>query len=198
MTEHYFTAQTSEFKPKLISIHAADDSFQIYSAAGIFSAQKLDAGTKILLRYANISSSAKVADLGCGYGVVAISLLRKYPKLKMYCFDTNPRAITLTKMNLKLHSVSAIVLKSEIFSATQEKFDHILTNPPYSAGRAVCVSFIKESAKHLVLGGTLQLVCRRRKGGDYLESVMKEVFGNVEVMGSGSGYRLYSSKFSDS
>lgn len=193
MTEHYFTDQTSDFSPELITIRLPDISFQLYSAAGIFSSQKLDAGTKILLKYMKIPDKAKVLDLGCGYGIVGITVLERYPESTVTFVDTNPRATTLTKMNLKLLKHTGIVLKSNIFSNVSDKFDVILTNPPYSAGRNVCVSFIKESYDHLIKGGTLQLVCRRRKGGDFLEGIMNDIFGNVSVIGSGSGYRVYCS-----
>ena len=195
--EHYFTDQKSPYNPFLIPITLKFASFTLYSAQGIFSAKELDTGTKVLIEHMNIEKNTKVLDLGCGYGVVGIALLKKFPDAKVTFIDSNPRAILLTKKNLKKEGLLGDVRKSDCFSAVSEKFDTILTNPPYSAGRATCINFIKEAYTHLHQKGTLQLVCRRRKGGDVLESVMKDVFGNVKVLGSKSGFRVYCSEFSE-
>lgn len=196
MGEHYYSKeQGSAFNPFLIPIRPHGlDAFDLYSASGVFSLKHLDKGTEIMLRYAQVPEEGRVADLGCGYGVVGITILKQFPKLDMTFIDSSERAIKLTRKNLGHCKFKGYAKVSNIFEKLKEKmFDVILTNPPYSAGRKICFSFIDESFNHINPEGSLQLVCRRQKGGDVLEKHMKEIFGNVEVIGQKSGFRLYKS-----
>jgi 16S rRNA (guanine1207-N2)-methyltransferase len=197
MTNHYFSEkQESEFSPFFIPIKVRGQDFKIYSAGGIFSVKELDNGSEILIKYADLTAlkaDSKVLDLGCGYGVVGLTLLKENPDLNMTFSDVNERALKVTRMSLKIYNLRGLTTKSDVFSNLPENYDLVLTNPPYAAGRVVCFSFITQSFEHLNVGGSLQLVCRRRKGGDVLEAKMKEIFGNVEVIGQGGGFRLYKS-----
>lgn len=196
MGEHYYSEeQSSAYNPFLISIrpHGADE-FSLYSASGVFSLKHLDVGTEVLLRYCEVPQTGDICDLGCGYGVVGIYLLKKNSDLNLTFVDSSQRAIMLTKKNLDHCSLSGICKVSNILNQLDGKmFDLILTNPPYSAGRKICFTFIEESFTHLNKLGSFQLVCRRQKGGDVLEAHMKEIFGNVCVIGQKSGFRVYKS-----
>lgn len=196
MADHYYSEkQESAYNPFLITIRPHGiEPFELYSASGVFSLKHLDKGTEVMLRYAEVPDSGSVLDLGCGYGVVGITLLKRSPNLNLTFVDSSSRAIKLTKKNLELLNLSGEALVSNVCSnLVNKKFDLILTNPPYSAGRKICFTFIEEAFSHLNPNGSLQLICRRQKGGDVLEAHMKEVFGNVCVIGQKSGFRLYKS-----
>jgi len=136
-----------------------------------------------------------VLDLGCGIGVIGISVKLLYPKTKVLLSDINERAIMLSKKNienLKLENIDAI--KSDIFSDIKKEFDAILVNPPQTAGKEVCFKIIEESLNHLKEKGLLQLVARHKKGGLSLKEKMLSVFGNVRETAKESGFRVYVSE----
>ena len=82
--------------------------------------------------------------------------------------------------------------KSDLYHKLSGKtFDSILVNPPYVAGRKVCFKIIEEAPLYLKRGGSLQLVARHSKGGKILGERMKDVFGNMEFLAKGSGFRVY-------
>jgi 16S rRNA (guanine1207-N2)-methyltransferase len=192
LADHYYSEiQNSPFNPFLITIRNGLEEFELFSASGIFSLKHLDKGTEVLLKFMDASGS--VCDLGCGYGVVGITVLRRKLSDTVTFLDANKRAIQLVKRNLELHKFKGQMKVSDVFSKMEDSFDTILTNPPYSAGRAVCLAFIDQSKDHLNKGGSLQLVCRRQKGGDVLEKYMESSFGNVEIIGQKSGFRVYKS-----
>jgi 16S rRNA G1207 methylase RsmC len=85
------------------------------SASGIFSAQEFDKGTKLLLKhfklssnFLSLSSSPRVLDLGCGYGLVSYFLISRYASkvskshshFLLDACDSSPLAIDVTTANI--------------------------------------------------------------------------------------------------
>lgn len=198
MTEHYYSEkQTSEFKPVKMLVRVLGIEFELYAAGGVFSAKKLDIGTRLLIESAKVRKGWKVLDVGCGYGVVGIAIKKKNPSAEVVMSDVNERAVRLAEMNIALHKLEAKAVQSDIFSnplLDSMRFDTILLNPPQTAGKQVCFSMIEQSREHLVKGGLLQLVARSQKGGKHLSKKMEEVFGNVRDTAKKSGYRVYESE----
>jgi len=192
--EHYFSENPkSPFVKEKFAIEILDETIQINSGSGLFSIKELDFGTEQLIKNAKIiKEDSKVLDLGCGYGIVGIALKKHYPNIDMILTDVNDRAVRISKQNCDENDVVCSVIKSDIFSNISEKnFDIILTNPPFSAGKKVCVEFIKQSFEHLEQNGSLQLVAPHNKGGESLKKIMLETFGNVEELCKKRGYRVY-------
>jgi 16S rRNA (guanine1207-N2)-methyltransferase len=169
--------------------------FIINSGSGLFSLKELDFGTKLLIENAKIPKpDSEILDLGCGYGIVGIALKSKYPESNITMIDLNERAVKLSKQNCDENDVICTVLKSDIFSNSElrdKKFDAILTNPPFSAGKKVCIDIIKQSYDHLTKGGLLELVAPHNKGGESLKKAMLMTFNNVGELDKKRGYRVY-------
>ncbi|MBN2142107.1 class I SAM-dependent methyltransferase [Candidatus Woesearchaeota archaeon] len=195
MVEHYFTErpmskrQELSFKTKLLG-----NVLTIHSASSIFSLKEVDFGTRLLIENAQIPQGAKVLDLGCGYGVVGIAIKKARPDIEVIMVDVNQRAVILSKKNCSANGVKTSVFKSNKYSNENVKdalFDTVLTNPPFSAGKKLCIEFIEESHAHLRPGGTLQLVAPHNKGGSSLKKEIERVFGNVSELARRAGYRVY-------
>lgn len=192
MSHYYSQVQKSPLNEEKISVKIKNKEISLFSASGLFSKSNLDNGTRCLIENYSLGDAKKVLDLGCGYGVVAV-WVKLNNDVEVVASDVSIRAVEYTVKNCKLNKVDVRVVLSDLFSKLDEKFDLILTNPPYVAGRDVCYSFITESFLHLNLNGELQLVARHQKGGKMLEAKMFEVFGNVDVLGKSSGFRVYRS-----
>ena len=191
MSEHYYTEKPlSKEDITKIEIKLKKDTFNLFSATGLFSKNELDKATQLLIEKAEINNK-KILDLGCGYGVVGIALLRDNPELNVTFSDVNERAIKITKKNLDLHKLKGKIIKSNLFEKIEEKYDVILSNPPYAAGREICFKLIEDSYNHLNKNGTLQIVARHNKGGKVLKEKILEVFGNAEDVAKQSGFRIY-------
>jgi release factor glutamine methyltransferase len=72
-------------------------------------------------------------DLGCGTGIIGITLALERPLSKATLIDQSEDALKNTKENLTLHQAPNITIqKSDWFSAlANTKFDVIVSNPPY-------------------------------------------------------------------
>ena len=69
MPDHYFSADPdSPYSTKTISTILRNQIFEFYTAQGVFSANKIDTGTQVLIKRATIPKSGTVLDLGCGIG----------------------------------------------------------------------------------------------------------------------------------
>jgi 16S rRNA G1207 methylase RsmC len=194
--EHYFSeSPKSTFIKEKFEVEIFDKKIEINSGSGLFSIKELDFGTELLIKNAKIlNANSKILDLGCGYGIVGIAIKKHYPNTDVTLVDVNDRAVKISKQNCDENDALCIVLKSNIFSNEQllnAKFDVILTNPPFSAGKKVCIQFIEQSFEHLNHNGSLQLVAPHNKGGESLKKVMLEVFGNVQELCKKRGFRVY-------
>jgi len=194
--EHYFSEQPkSQFVKEIFEVEILGEKFVINSGSGLFSLKELDFGTKLLVENAKIpKTGAEILDLGCGYGIVGIALKKRHIDAHVTMIDVNERAVRLSKQNCEENNVECTVLKSDIFSAPElhhKKFDVILTNPPFSAGKRVCIEMIKQSFEHLNKDGLLQLVAPHNKGGESLKRAMLAIFGNAGELEKKRGYRVY-------
>lgn len=78
------------------------------------------------LKYSN--NHNKILDLGCGTGIVGISILEKYPNKNVFFSDVSSNAIEYTKDKLKKNSLQASELKvgSGLNPWKNYKFDLII------------------------------------------------------------------------
>ena len=98
-------------------------------------------------------------DMGCGIGIIGIALKKECPKCKVTMTDINTRAARLARMNRGLNSVDVEILQGNLYEPVKNKrFDVIVVNPPYVAGRDICYKIITGAKEHLTEGGSLQLV----------------------------------------
>lgn len=196
MSHYYEKEQSSPLREEIIPVDILGRSFDFFSASGLFSKTHLDVATRLLIEKCDLTDAKTVLDLGCGWGSVAIVLAfaNQNSGLSFTASDVSDRAVLYTKKNAKKYKLDIEVIQSSLFEGMQDKtFDVILTNPPYVAGREMCIAFIEESFKHLNKGGSLQLVARHNKGGKFLGERMKELFGNCDFLAKGSGFRIYRS-----
>ncbi len=193
--EHYFSKKPeSRLKIKLTRDILRNKEIEFYTASGLFSAEKVDKGSKLLINKSIIKENDRILDLGCGYGIIGLSLKLSLPKIKVTFSDINERAVQITNKNLKLNNIKAEVIQSDGFENIKEKFNVILLNPPQSAGKKLCFKLIEDSKNHLEKDGTLQLVARHNKGGKEISKKMLEVFSNVKEIAKSAGYRIYLSQ----
>ena len=91
----------------------------------------------------------RVLDLGCGYGVIGVTVKKLFPDAEMLMVDVNPRAVELAVLNAQKNSVEAEVRVSDIFENVTETLSDILTNPPIRAGKKVIYAMFEQAYDHL-------------------------------------------------
>ncbi len=81
----------------------------------------------------SIDSELKILDIGTGSGCIAISLAKNLPNAKVYALDVSKEAIKVAQKNTDANNVAITFLENNILkeSNLQQKFDVIVSNPPY-------------------------------------------------------------------
>ncbi len=80
------------------------------------------------------SDNSTVCDVGLGSGCIAISILHEQTRVRAVGLDLSPPALEVARRNAEKHGVEARLklLQSDLFSSLSgEKFDVIVSNPPY-------------------------------------------------------------------
>ena len=179
MSQYFDNDNNVKHNKKIIEFYFNDKKYNVYSDNGVFSKDKFDYGTRLLLDSIDISKlSGNVLDLGCGIGVVGIILGTINKNINIDMIDINERAISLVRDNLTLNKVKANVFSSDVYSNVNKKYDYIITNPPIRAGKEVVRKFLLGGYDYLNDNGILYFVMRKDHG---VKSMIKELENIYEV-----------------
>ena len=188
MSQYFDNDKNIKSERKIIKFNFDNKLFSIYSDNGVFSKDRFDYGTRVLLNSVDIDKlSGNVLDLGCGLGVVGIILGTFNKGINIDMVDINERAIDLAKNNLVLNNIKANVFVSDIYSNIDNKYDFIITNPPIRAGKNVIRGFLFGSYDYLKDDGILYFVMRKDHG---VKSMIKElsVKFNTSIVNKDKGF----------
>ncbi len=193
--EHYYSIEpSSKLKVRYLKLKLKNGHEYVFkSASGVYAFRRIDKASKILIEHAVIDGK-RILDLGCGYGVVGITLKKEFPDLEVFMSDINKRAVEFAKINAKDNNVEVEIRWGDTYEPWQDmRFDTILLNPPVTAGKRVWMKMISEAPEHLKEGGSLQVVAFHNKGGSRIKEYMKKIFRNVEDVWKEGGIRIYRS-----
>jgi release factor glutamine methyltransferase len=89
------------------------------------------------LRLARELPEPNVVDIGTGSGAIAVALARQHKAAKVSATDISPEALAVAQRNAARHGVAERIrfLHGDLFEpiGAEERFDFILSNPPYIA-----------------------------------------------------------------
>ncbi len=187
MTDQYFAKRPSaESRPVDTEFTYRGHTLRLTTDSGVFSRGEVDEGSALLLDSLP-ALTGRVLDLGCGAGVIGVSVGKAYP-VELVQSDVNERALALTRENLKRNGVAGTVVESDGFAALEGLFDTILTNPPIRAGKAVIYRLFAEARDRLKGGGALYLVIRKHQGAESAKKYLETLFPSVEMIERKKGF----------
>lgn len=188
MSQYFDNDKSIKSNKKLIEFNFNNKKYNVYSDNGVFSKDRFDYGTRLLLESIDINNlCGNVLDLGCGIGVVGLILGTINKNINIDMADINERAIDLAKENMLLNKVKGNVFISDVYSNINKKYNYIITNPPIRAGKEVVRKFLLGGYDYLTDGGTLYFVMRKDHG---VKSMIKELENKyvVNILNKDKGF----------
>jgi 16S rRNA (guanine1207-N2)-methyltransferase len=186
--DHYYTPDpSSPHKEGFVSLQVAGRELRFSTDAGVFSRERVDYGTSVFIK-ACPQLSGNVLDLGCGYGVLGLSLAIRFPEITVTLADINRRALALAEKNATALHIPAHIVESDGFSALPGPFDAVVTNPPIRAGKAVYYPWFAQAYERLTPGGSFVCVVQKKQGGPSVQSTLAAVFGQCEILERSAGF----------
>lgn len=161
----------------------------VWTQPGIFSWDRLDAGSERLLEHLD-GLSGNGADLGCGLGVLSRRVLRSPTVASITLVDLDRRAVDAARRNVD--DPRATILHADVRDLVLEGLHFVVMNPPFHEGgvedRRLGQTFLHKAAAILRRGGRLYLVANVDLP---YEAVLAELFSRVTPLEKGGGFKLF-------
>ncbi len=189
----YFEAEpAAATAPRTIAVNIGGMQLRFVTDSGVFSPDRLDAGTRLLLLEAPplTNRDRRVLDLGCGWGPIACVTGLRSPAAEVLAVDVNERALRLTAGNAEANGVSNVTVAHPDEVSPSRRFDRILCNPPIRVGKTALQGLLAAWLDRLAPGGRAHMVVHRHLGSDSLGRWLEQRGHEVSRLVSRSGYRL--------
>lgn len=171
------------------SFKAGDLSFM--TLPGVFGHGKLDRGTALLLEHVPAPAHGKLLDLGCGSGVIGLTMKARCRTLDVTLSDVDAMALRSAELNATRLAMETSIVPSNALNDIEGRFDYIFSNPPFHQGKRTDYDFaarlFKDAKQHLNRNGQLWIVANRHLA---YEEWAAEAFKNAEVMVQADGFKL--------
>jgi 16S rRNA (guanine1207-N2)-methyltransferase len=137
------------------------------TAPGMFSHDRVDAGSQLLADCLPPDLSGRLADFCAGWGYLAVTAAERCPGIKSFdLYEADFDSLEAAKANLADLSVPVRFFWHDLLSEpVAERYDAVLMNPPFHKGRAgepsIGQGMIKTAAASLRKGGRLFMVANR-------------------------------------
>jgi len=192
LADHYYTNQPgAKHDIHEFTFDLRGKTYRFKTDAGVFSRDRIDFGSVLLIEKMDIRETDRILDIGCGYGPVGIVAADLANRGHVLMADINERAVGLAKENLKNnHIENAEVIVSDLFAQIPNEpvYDVALTNPPIRAGKQVVHQIFQDAHHRLKDGGTLWVVIQKKQGAPSAYSKLEEIYRTVEKVTQDKGY----------
>ena len=175
-------------KPDRIQAHG------LISQPGLFSWDRPDRGSLLLLEHLPDTLAGKGMDLCCGYGLLANHILQNATNIQLlHLVDADQLALDCARKNtadwcdkVHLHWSDAA---NELLPA---RLDWVVCNPPFHSGQAQDIglgqAIIAQACQSLKRGGPIYLVANRKLP---YEQVLATELGQLHILTEADGFKIF-------
>lgn len=135
--------------------------FEFYTTWGIFSPEKLDDGSLMLLDYIDFKSDDTSIDLGCGYGVLGMTAARECPDGQHLLIDKDFVAVEYARLNCQKNQLTNTrVQLSNGFNQVDNNptFSLVMSNLPAKVGKEQHYLYLLDAYQRMTAGGRFYVV----------------------------------------
>ncbi len=194
-SEHYFsTSPSGDPVLRTISVRLAGRTVEVTTANGIFSPERIDTGTQVLLSHTPAPPpGGNFLDLGCGWGPVALTLALESPHATVWAVDVNERSLDMVRRNAEALGLDNVNVCRPQDVPDDVVFRTIWSNPPIRVGKNELHAMLAHWLPRLDTGSDAWLVVARNLGSDslhrWLQAELPRDFAVLRAATS-KGYRV--------
>jgi 16S rRNA (guanine1207-N2)-methyltransferase len=191
-SQHYYTEQpAAAHRPGTVRVVLPDLHLELDTDAGVFSAGRLDPGTRLLLdTVPPPPQDGDLVDLGAGYGPLALVMAARSPRAAVWAVDVNQRALGLCARNADRAGLANVRCAAPGDPALPARVGAIWSNPPLRIGKQPLHELLTDWLARLVPGGSAYLVVPQNLGADSLHRWLEGAGWPVTREAARSGYRV--------
>jgi 16S rRNA (guanine1207-N2)-methyltransferase len=190
-TQYFAERPGAAARPGAVHVVLPDVHLALATDAGVFSAGRLDPGTRLLLETAPPPpAEGDLLDLGCGYGPLALVLAARAPGAAVWAVDVNERALGLCARNAAAAGLGGVRCAAPDDPALPARFAAIWSNPPIRIGKAALHGLLGTWLGRLAPGGEAYLAVQRHLGSDSLQRWLGEEGWATARVAARAGYRV--------
>lgn len=165
---------------------------ELWSRPGLFSRDRVDAGSELLADSIPETIKGRGADFGAGQGYIARQVLLNCPKVEsMTLYEAEHRALSCIEKTMDGVGEYTAHWTDIPKSPLNERFHFIAMNPPFHVGRADAASlgqdFIRAASRALKPAGQLYMVANRHLP---YEEILSAVFKTHDMIEDAGGYKV--------
>lgn len=198
----FWASKSAQLNPDLLGEWLANGGWQriagteLEGRPGIFSWQKVDPGSALLVSHLPPGLTGKGADLGAGYGYLSHALLTsgQHRVEELHLFEAEALALEAAQRNLATLAVPTRLhyhWHDVTVGLPVGRFDWLVMNPPFHSGRTVDFAlgqrFIQVAAAGLRPGGRLYLVANTQLP---YEQELRTGFRRSWLLAEGKGFKV--------
>lgn len=167
-----------------LAFRDCDELIHLITRPGVFSHRQLDNGARQLLDAVDVFPDARLIDIGCGSGSVALGLAMRDPTAFVLAVDSNSRALWCVQKGAEQNKLKNLSteLNANGDYAQPGTFDMALANPPYFGDFQIAEKMVLAAHRSLRAGGRLVLVTKQPA---WYEENLPRWFQECEVFVSG-------------
>ncbi len=166
--------------------------FDFTSTWGIFSPEKLDEGSLMLLDYIDFQPDDNSIDLGCGYGVLGMTAARECPNGQHLLIDKDFVAVEYARLNCQKNKLSnaEVMLSNGFYHVDKRrKFSLVMSNLPAKASKEQHYLYLLDAYQAMESGARFYVVTINGLR-DFMKRSFTEVFGNSDKVKQGRTYTI--------
>lgn len=167
-----------------------DMHLSITTDRGVFGYDQVDQGTKALLLNVPPPSGATMVDLGCGAGVIAVTMAKRAPSATVWAVDVNSRALECCAANAAANGAANVRVATPDEVPGDIVVDTLWSNPPIRIGKPALHAMLGLWLGRLAPDGAAWMVVHKHLGADSLQRWLSEHDFPTTRAASIAGYRI--------
>ncbi|TPM39091.1 class I SAM-dependent methyltransferase [Mesorhizobium sp. B2-3-4] len=169
---------------------------RFHTAPGMFSFDRIDAGSKLLVDNLPGDLRGSAADFCAGWGYVAAEMAARSPGLSaLDVYEADFDALEAARRNLADTAAQGFFWTDLLAEPVERRYDVIAMNPPFHRSHAaqpeIGAGMIRAAAKALKPGGRLFMVANRQLP---YEAVLSAAFASHAELGRDGMFKVFSAR----